>query len=307
MSRAHWSRIRAYVCAGAAGVLLAGSVADVSEAASEPSSPLCHIGTWETAWRANPWAKEIPQETVRIGPRLYHTYQRQWLSSNTGMTTGETRVHVCEGLPQQKADPEASWSFLDSGRWVFSGATLYRRSTAGGWRETIGAINDKWRALGYENSIIGAPVTNETPTPTKVGAFNHFSNGGSIYWSPSTGAHEVHGQIRDKWAALGWERGDMGFPLTDETRTPNKAGAFNHFQSGWSIYWSPSTGAHEVHGQIRDRWAALGWENSPLGFPTSDEFATSDGGRRSNFQNNCFIQWYPGQGATAYCNNVPRF
>jgi uncharacterized protein with LGFP repeats len=27
----------------------------------------------------------------------------------------------------------------------------------------------------------------------------------------------VHGAIRDKWAALGWERGVAGYPLTDET------------------------------------------------------------------------------------------
>jgi uncharacterized protein with LGFP repeats len=38
-----------------------------------------------------------------------------------------------------------------------------------------------------------------------------------------------------------------------------------------------------VHGLIRDRWAALGWETSYLGYPTSDEFAVA-GGRRVNFE-----------------------
>jgi uncharacterized protein with LGFP repeats len=49
------------------------------------------------------------------------------------------------------------------------------------------------------------------------------------------------------------------------------------------VYWSPRTGAHEVHGLIRGRWAALGWEASYLGYPTSDEFAVA-GGRRVNFE-----------------------
>ena len=49
------------------------------------------------------------------------------------------------------------------------------------------------------------------------------------------------------------------------------------------MHWTPRTGAHEVHGLIRDRWAALGWETSYLGYPTSDEFAVA-GGRRVNFE-----------------------
>ena len=67
--------------------------------------------------------------------------------------------------------------------------------------------------------------------------------GGSIYWSPATGAFEVHGLIRVKWAQLGGEREFLGFPLTDELGTPDGIGRFNHFEGG-SIYWTPETGAH---------------------------------------------------------------
>ncbi|HEX8199756.1 MAG TPA: hypothetical protein VF590_04660, partial [Isosphaeraceae bacterium] len=56
-----------------------------------------------------------------------------------------------------------------------------------------------------------------------------------------------------------------------------------HYQRG-SIYWSPATGAHEVHGAIRDKWASLRWENSYLGYPTSDEMDDGHGGRVSRFQ-----------------------
>src|SRR5215207_7282221 len=67
------------------------------------------------------------------------------------------------------------------------------------------------------------------------------------FWSPQTGEHDVHGAILEKWASLGWERGFLGYPLTDETITPDGIGRYNHFQGG-SVYWTPTTGAHEVHG-----------------------------------------------------------
>ena len=71
----------------------------------------------------------------------------------------------------------------------------------------------------------------------------------------------------------------------------------------WTFVSIPASQSEE----IRDLWAQLGWENSQLGFPTSDEFAIAGGGRRSNFQNGCYIDWFPATGATAYCNSIPTF
>ena len=114
------------------------------------------------------------------------------------------------------------------------------------------------------------------------------------YSSPGTGAHEVHGDIRGRWAELGWERGFLGYPLTDETGAPDGIGRYNHFQGG-SICWSPDTGAHEVHGDIRGRWAELGWERSFLGYPITDEHDCPPG-RCSDFQNGT-ISWTPQGGS----------
>jgi hypothetical protein len=157
--------------------------------------------------------------------------------------------------------------------------------------EVNGLIRVKYRELGWEKSVCGFPITDELPTPNGIGRFNHFENC-SIYWTPATGAHEVHGAIRDHWASLGWERSLCGFPITDELPTPDRIGRFNHFEN-CSIYWTPATGAHEVHGAIRDHWASMGWERSWLGYPISDELSTEDGGGRiSQFQNG-YIIWYP--------------
>jgi hypothetical protein len=159
-----------------------------------------------------------------------------------------------------------------------------------GAHEVHGAIHGKWAELGWEN--FGYPSTDESGTPDGKGRFNHFHNlkfnaDSSIYYTQQTGAHEVHGAIRDKWAALGWE--NFGYPSTDESGTPDGKGRFNHFHNlkfnaDSSIYYTQETGAHEVHGLIRDKWAALGWEN--FGYPSTDETGTPDGvGRFNHFHN----------------------
>src|SRR4051812_20241968 len=78
-----------------------------------------------------------------------------------------------------------------------------------------GPIAEKYRALGAEASLLGKCVTSEAATADGAGRFNRFE-GGSIYWTPGTGAHEVHGAIHDRWAALSWEAGVLGYPVSDE-------------------------------------------------------------------------------------------
>ncbi|WP_223693994.1 LGFP repeat-containing protein [Leifsonia poae] len=104
----------------------------------------------------------------------------------------------------------------------------------------------------------------------------------SAYVRPNAShAYEVHGAIRDKFRALGAER--FGYPVTDETTTPDGIGRYNHFsppdqpKATASIYWTPVHGANEVYGAIRQTWSAQGWELGPLGYPRSGEFADGDG------------------------------
>ncbi len=102
------------------------------------------------------------------------------------------------------------------------------------------------------------------------------------------GVGRTIGDIHRHYQALGGCNSFLGAALTDETTTPDGVGRYNVFRNG-SIYWSPSTGAFEVHGTIRDKYAETGWEAGPLGYPTSDEYAVP-GGRRSDFQHG-FVTW----------------
>ncbi|QRK12428.1 SH3 domain-containing protein [Archangium violaceum] len=190
----------------------------------------------------------------------------------------------------------------------FQNGSIYWTQETGAW-DVRGLIRAKWEALGWENGVLGYPTTGEMVTPDGVGRYNHFRKGGvlgSIYWTQETGAWEVHGVIRDKWAALGWEKSVLGYPITDEMKTPDGVGRYNHFRKGGvlgSIYWTPATGVHEVHGVIREKWAALGWENGVLGYPITDEMVTPDGvGRYNHFRKGNTegsIYWTPATGVHA--------
>jgi len=188
---------------------------------------------------------------------------------------GDPGLRTTVGAPvgAEQGGADLRWRDHERGRLYWT--------PAAGVHEVHGAIRRVYLATGG-HEFYGAPVTDESITPDGVGRYNHFARPASVYWTPSTDAHVVYGAIRTAWARTGWERGPCGYPITDETGTPDGVGRYNHFTKGCSIYWTPSTGAHEVHGAIRTRWASMGWERSYLGYPTSDEFGIP-GGRRSNF------------------------
>jgi hypothetical protein len=100
---------------------------------------------------------------------------------------------------------------------------------------------------------LGFPLTDELGTPDGIGRFNHFE-GGSIYWTPATGAHIVLGMIREAWKAQGWETGRLRYPRTDElVEGTNGKGRYNLFEGG-EIHWTPEGGAkvklYEVNVEI---------------------------------------------------------
>lgn len=148
----------------------------------------------------------------------------------------------------------------------FQNGSIYWHARTGAF-EVHGMIRARWLALGGEGSPFGYPISDETTAADGVGKFNHFEHA-SVYWHPATGAFEIHGLIRERWRTMGAELSRLGYPMTNESTTPDGVGRYNHFQNG-SIYWTPATGAHEVLGAIRERWAELRWESGVLGYPVA--------------------------------------
>ncbi|MFB9375814.1 CAP domain-containing protein [Kineococcus gynurae] len=160
---------------------------------------------------------------------------------------------------------------FQNGSVYFSGAT--------GAQAVRGAILAEYASFGWERGRLGFPTTSEASVPG--GAVTHFQ-GGSVFWSPATGAHPVWGAVRDRWAAQGWESSRLGFPSSDEFGGLRGGGAGQAFRNGF-VYWSPASGAHTLRGAILRGWQAQGWETGRLGYPTSEEYPVA-GGVRQDFQ-----------------------
>ncbi len=128
----------------------------------------------------------------------------------------------------------------------FEGGSIYWTHELGA-HEVHGFIRIKWAQLGGTRGFLGFPITDELPAPDGRGRYTHFE-GGTIYWKEETHAHEVHGAIRDKWASMDWERGRLGYPISDEKRTSDGRGRFSDFEGG-RIFWTPERGA-EVQSRI---------------------------------------------------------
>ena len=160
-----------------------------------------------------------------------------------------------------------------------------------------GAIRDEWGRTGWEAGFLGYPTSGEVCGLRNGGCYQNFENG-SINWTPTTGAHALHGAIRDEWGRTGWEAGFLGYPTSGEVCGLRNGGCYQNFENG-SINWTPTTGAHALHGAIRDEWGRTGWENGPLGYPTSGEVCgLRNGGCHQDFQNGQ-VHWSPGSGAHA--------
>ncbi len=82
-----------------------------------------------------------------------------------------------------------------------------------------GPIRDKYTKAGYEFGALGWPEINEVLLPDAVGYFQRF-NHGFIYWHPKYGAYVIQAKIFDAWKVTGWEKGKLGYPVSDYVQEP---------------------------------------------------------------------------------------
>lgn len=182
-----------------------------------------------------------------------------------------------------------------------NGAVYWSADT--GAVEVSGGIGATYVADTTLPSKIGLPTTGESRSADRHGAYQPFQRG-SIHWSPSSGTHATRGAIEEYWAAHQWEFGFLGYPIDEELSVTG--GASQQFQGG-TVFWSASTGAHAVRAGVLKEYAALGWEQSDLGFPTTDEFGgLRDGGAFQSFAKGQ-IHWSPQLGAHATKGGINAF
>jgi len=162
-------------------------------------------------------------------------------------------------------------------------------SPATGPQALYGGIYGTYRAMRGPDGRLRLPVREEADV---VGGRGALFQGGRLYWSAATGAHEVSGGILDTYLVLGGESGYLRLPTTDEVDAgPGRSSGFQ----GGGLYWSPATGVHAVQGGIREKWLAVGGPGGFLGMPRTNE-GDEPGGRSSTFTGGR-IFWSPATGA----------
>ncbi|WP_434993750.1 D-alanyl-D-alanine carboxypeptidase family protein [Arthrobacter sp. Ld5] len=88
-------------------------------------------------------------------------------------------------------------------------------SPATGAQPSYGAIRQTWLAYGSQNGRFGYPTGPEVCGLRDGGCYQNYQ-GGSIIWSPTTGARISVGAIRARWASTNFENGALGYPVSNE-------------------------------------------------------------------------------------------
>lgn len=159
----------------------------------------------------------------------------------------------CGPLPAGEAEPDEALS-LEENESAISGC--------------YSTINAKYLALGGAQGFLGLPLIPESVTAGGTGVHRSYQ-GGAIYKRNGGCAYAVQGGIAARWGELGFERGTLGYPTSDEEWVIDGYGRVSHFELG-SMYWTPAYGTAVIRGNIRTKWLALGGVNSPLGYPVRD-------------------------------------
>jgi uncharacterized protein with LGFP repeats len=260
-----------------------------------------------TGWETGPLGYPVTGEENAPGSGRMSTFQKgiaYWTAA-----TGAVEVYgdiqakwqdlggFAWGLPATSVAP------VGAGQWASFGfdRAIYQ-SAATGLHSVNGQIFHLYDANGAAAGPYGFPTSDESGASGGV-RLSTFQNA-AIYWTQSGGAHSVFGLIFAKWMQLGALGSGFGVPVTNELPAPDGVGRYNHFANDTSMYWTPSTGAQSVRGQIRGLWAAMGWERSLLAYPTSDELPTADGrGRYNTFQTGAVI-WTAALGPHAVYGSI---
>ncbi|MDN4611058.1 GH25 family lysozyme [Arthrobacter burdickii] len=185
----------------------------------------------------------------------------------------------------------------DSNVWRGTAAELSAFAVNSQVQSVAGVAGPLVTAAAKQTPDIGNPTSSLVCGISEGGCYQNYQYG-QVHWTKATGAHATQGAVNSAWGKSGWEKGTLGYPVTDLTCGLKNSGCVQSFQKG-NIYWTPLTGAALTLGAIDGTWSSLGRENSKLGYPTANEACgLVDGGCYQNFQGGQ-IHWSAASGASA--------
>lgn len=195
----------------AAGALIAGCASGTDTEATDTTTTNGEVNATETA----PDGEAAPGAPAAGAP---------------GAEEGERGA---EGQPGEAGEPGAENGEAEPGApGAAVGADSTTINTPNGEFVVQGVILEKYNELGGQTSPLGIPTTNEESAPNG-GRYSTFE-GGTIYWTSETGAHNVWGGILTAWENEGGAGGGLGYPTGDEQTVPG--GWQQEFQNGTITY-----------------------------------------------------------------------
>ncbi|MET1156389.1 GH25 family lysozyme [Arthrobacter sp.] len=198
---------------------------------------------------------------------------------------------------------EVTCGIRDGGCYqIYEGGAAIWKASSGAQPSLTGPIRSAWQQSGYENGPLGYPTSAQFCGLRNGGCFQNFE-GGSVLWSSSTGAQLMtSASVNSAWAKTGFENGNLGYPTSAVICGLKNSGCFQNFEKG-SILWSPASGANPLMiGPIQAAWAKQGYENGPLGYPTSTQNCILNNTNCTQTFQGGTITWTPTGGATTIPN-----
>ena len=166
--------------------------------------------------------------TIKTAKYYIHTYERGaiFATSKTDAATavvmdsdifkywnGHGGLSSYLGPPTENEQSITTVDGEDAKFQRFKGGVVYTSAETGthGLRGDIRIGHD---VRGGAKGFLGLPTSEQTTT-VRGGASQQFQHGG-MYWRPGAGAYPVSGEFFQRYTAQGAERGDRGFPTSDE-------------------------------------------------------------------------------------------
>lgn len=160
---------------------------------------------------------------------------------------------------------------------LFSGGVIGWTSTSGAWPIYMG-IGDTWKAARAKGEPIGFPLAKEVCGLRGGGCYQLFQ-GGSILFSPATGAFSMTGRILNYWAQSGFENGRLGYPTGPASCASVQSECSQSFENGIVAYSSATPIQTIPAGPMAQAWTNLGGSGGALGYPASEQICgLKDGG-----------------------------
>ncbi|HWJ62462.1 MAG TPA: hypothetical protein VNS19_10855, partial [Acidimicrobiales bacterium] len=182
------------------------------------------------------------------------------------------RVATC--TPPWRYDPSCTTSSATDNKTVNHGAPCLTTDCGT-------PISKKYDALGGASGFLGAPTAAERANSDKRGRMRTYQ-GGNIYWTSSTGAHEVHGALLTEFGKQATVNGVLKYPTSDTRTSSDKKSKYNNFEGG-RIYYRGAAGTFTVPKPHFTKHEALGGIHGFLGYPKSNVLTSKD--QKSRYQN----------------------